>query len=90
MDNKQEVSVRNSDVCAKLTSYLQVIDIIETVYRGASKGRGLVVSPKGALLVAFVFSCVDFIDVCRLLNALQVLDGYGLPIVSPSLHVCHQ
>jgi hypothetical protein len=27
--------------------YLQLIDIIETVYRGASKGRGLVVAPKG-------------------------------------------
>lgn len=27
-----------------------MIDIIETVYRGASKGRGLVVSPKGILL----------------------------------------
>jgi DIM1 family U5 snRNP protein len=26
----------------------ELIDIIETVYRGASKGRGLVVSPKGA------------------------------------------
>jgi DIM1 family U5 snRNP protein len=25
----------------------EFIDIIETVYRGASKGRGLVVSPKG-------------------------------------------
>lgn len=25
----------------------ELIDIIETVYRGASKGRGLVVSPKG-------------------------------------------
>jgi hypothetical protein len=24
-----------------------MIDIIETVYRGASKGRGLVVAPKG-------------------------------------------
>ncbi len=24
-----------------------MIDIIETVYRGAAKGRGLVVSPKG-------------------------------------------
>ena len=29
---------------------VQLIDIIETVYRGASKGRGLVVSPKGPLL----------------------------------------
>lgn len=28
---------------------LQMIDIIETVYRGASKGRGLVVAPKGKL-----------------------------------------
>ncbi|KAG8941557.1 U4/U6-U5 snRNP complex subunit dib1 [Tulasnella sp. 408] len=27
----------------------ELIDIIETVYRGASKGRGLVVSPKGGL-----------------------------------------
>ncbi|KAH0835475.1 mitosis protein DIM1-domain-containing protein [Lanmaoa asiatica] len=27
----------------------ELIDIIETVYRGASKGRGLVVSPKGRL-----------------------------------------
>lgn len=25
----------------------KMIDIIETVYRGASKGRGLVVAPKG-------------------------------------------
>lgn len=25
----------------------ELIDIIETIYRGAKKGRGLVVSPKG-------------------------------------------
>ena len=25
----------------------ELIDILETVYRGAKKGRGLVVSPKG-------------------------------------------
>lgn len=34
----------------KMTHYVgdkqEVIDIIETVYRGAKKGRGLVVSPK--------------------------------------------
>ena len=29
------------------STLMQMIDIIETVYRGASKGRGLVVSPKG-------------------------------------------
>jgi DIM1 family U5 snRNP protein len=27
----------------------KMIDVIETVYRGASKGRGLVVAPKGKL-----------------------------------------
>jgi len=30
----------------------ELIDLIETVYRGASKGRGLVVSPKGALALS--------------------------------------
>ena len=30
-----------------MTDKQEVIDIIETVYRGASKGRGLVVSPRG-------------------------------------------
>lgn len=31
---------------ADAATVLQLIDIVETVYRGASKGRGLVVSPK--------------------------------------------
>ena len=30
----------------------EMIDIVETVFRGASKGRGLVVAPKGTALVA--------------------------------------
>ena len=30
----------------------ELIDIIETIYRGAKKGRGLVVSPKGRCLTA--------------------------------------
>ena len=54
MDNKQEVRL----LCISLyqvqthsSLYCQLIDIIETVYRGASKGRGLVVSPKGILLL---------------------------------------
>jgi hypothetical protein len=46
MDNKQEVRAHLSGLARCLTC-LQLIDIIETVYRGASKGRGLVVSPKG-------------------------------------------
>lgn len=31
----------------------ELIDIIETIYRGAKKGRGLVVSPKGGLCRVF-------------------------------------
>jgi DIM1 family U5 snRNP protein len=30
----------------------ELIDIIETIYRGAKKGRGLVVSPKGELILS--------------------------------------
>lgn len=30
----------------------ELIDIVETIYRGAKKGRGLVVSPKGQYSVA--------------------------------------
>jgi DIM1 family U5 snRNP protein len=33
----------------------ELIDIIETIYRGAKKGRGLVVSPKGEW---YSFACV--------------------------------
>ena len=32
----------------------ELIDIIETIYRGAKKGRGLVVSPKGAFVWVLV------------------------------------
>lgn len=42
--------------------YQQLIDIIETVYRGASKGRGLVVSPKGALSATLSCTVADFIS----------------------------
>ena len=36
----------NNKINWPLTSKQEMIDIIETVYRGAKKGRGLVVSPK--------------------------------------------
>lgn len=32
--------------CSVLRCQQEMIDIIETVYRGAKKGRGMVVSPK--------------------------------------------
>ena len=48
MDNKQEVPKFHFGLLdSQLIIPLQMIDIIETVYRGAAKGRGLVVSPKG-------------------------------------------
>ncbi len=34
----------------------ELIDIIETIYRGAKKGRGLVVSPKGKWFRVDIFS----------------------------------
>lgn len=33
----------------------ELIDIIETIYRGAKKGRGLVVSPKGTFVLYISF-----------------------------------
>ncbi len=55
MDNKQEVSYPRPVLYASLISRTQMIDIIETVYRGASKGRGLVVSPKGSSSYSMLF-----------------------------------
>jgi hypothetical protein len=49
-----------------------LIDIVETVYRGASKGRGLVVSPKGLrYLTPDNMWYLTFRD--RLLDTIQVL-----------------
>lgn len=38
----------------------ELIDIIETIYRGAKKGRGLVVSPKGTSTSVVVLEAVCF------------------------------
>lgn len=45
----------NNKINWSMASQDELIDIIETVYRGASKGRGLVVSPRGMcrFLLAF-------------------------------------
>lgn len=83
-------------MCSKLdsgTHFLlpQLIDIIETVYRGASKGRGLVVSPKGQSLIAYLFnSPISLLFFDRLLYALQVLDALRWPsfCVIDSHHPC--
>ena len=52
-----------------------MIDIIETVYRGASKGRGLVVSPKGMVVLTLWLSLLIH---RRLLYKVPVLDGLGV------------
>lgn len=51
----------------------ELIDIIETIYRGAKKGRGLVVSPKGrnVLELPLVVSKADI--GCRLLYEISLL-----------------
>lgn len=54
----------------------ELIDIIETIYRGAKKGRGLVVSPKGTfhLPTLFPFVVQVLISVLRLLDPPPLLD----------------
>jgi hypothetical protein len=49
----------------------ELIDIIETIYRGAKKGRGLVVSPKGRS--AHISSRVWVLTWKRLLDSVQIL-----------------
>ena len=36
----------------------ELIDIIETIYRGAKKGRGLVVSPKGTSTLLILWNAL--------------------------------
>lgn len=55
-----------------MTHVRQMIDIIETVYRGASKGRGLVVAPKGGCSILTEGTCGSS-TVARLFDAVQVL-----------------
>jgi U5 snRNP protein, DIM1 family len=56
----------NNKINWAMTDKQEMIDIIETVYRGASKGRGLVVAPKGGCRVlSGLFRCNEpDSDVC--------------------------
>lgn len=49
----------------------ELIDIIETIYRGAKKGRGLVVSPKGELNICLALERMA--DFRRLLHEIPIL-----------------
>ena len=55
----------------------ELVDIIETIYKGAKKGRGLVVSPKGSTQILnskIQYSLLERILIgCRLLHTIQVL-----------------
>jgi hypothetical protein len=70
---KQEVreSVRRL-ICTYSLSARQLIDIIETVYRAASKDRGFVVSPKGGC-VLFSHNIFTEWRLRRLLDTLPIL-----------------
>lgn len=39
----------------------ELIDIIETIYRGAKKGRGLVVSPKGTSILFISLDAFSYV-----------------------------
>lgn len=61
----------------------ELIDIIETIYKGAKKGRGLVVSPKGKFGSVFpVYSRLsdDANGRDRLLHEIPLLDGVIAPL----------
>jgi hypothetical protein len=59
----------NNKINWAMTDKQEFIDIVETIYKGARKGRGLVVSPKGGdpmflscpcLPMWFVWLCIRF------------------------------
>ena len=54
----------------------ELVDIIETIYKGAKKGRGLVVSPKGLKYSRYCSLIGHTLIMYRLLDAIQVL-GWG-------------
>ena len=65
----------NNKINWAMNNKQEFIDIVEVVYRGARKGRGLVVSPKGECL-AFVqadFENMCTLEACFLMNRSDVL-----------------
>jgi hypothetical protein len=67
----------------------ELIDIIETIYKGAKKGRGLVVSPKGEynslrLVLVLSFRRVLMAVSSRLFDQVPILDSRFLLHGSPA------
>lgn len=88
----------NNKINWAMTDKQEFIDVVETVYRGARKGRGLVVSPKGRMVRGGgQMSSVEIRGSltqtpyppntpCRLLHQVQVLIHPFPSICSPSLY----
>ncbi|KAM6499978.1 Mitosis protein DIM1 domain containing protein, partial [Amanita muscaria] len=51
-----DLGTGNNKINWAIDNKQELIDVIETVYRGASKGRGLVVSPRGNVTRATLFT----------------------------------
>ncbi len=45
----------NNKINWAMTDKQEFIDVVETVYRGARKGRGLVIAPKGIVCVLLMY-----------------------------------
>jgi hypothetical protein len=52
----------------------ELIDIIETIYKGAKKGRGLVVSPKGTISPTLHAMMLQRLTARRLLHEIPLLE----------------
>ena len=65
----------NNKINWAMNNKQEFIDIVEVVYRGARKGRGLVVSPKGECLasVRAGFENMCTLEACFLMNLSEVL-----------------
>jgi len=65
----------NNKINWAMNNKQEFIDIVEVVYRGARKGRGLVVSPKGECLasVRAGFENMCTLEACLLMNPSEVL-----------------
>jgi hypothetical protein len=64
----------------------EMIDIIETIYRGATKGKGLVVSPKGMLNFEAGYNGRG--SNCRLLYKAQILTDLSFNQAAGPVSVC--
>lgn len=65
----------NNKINWAMNNKQEFIDIVEVVYRGARKGRGLVVSPKGECIATVRVGCqiMCILQTCFLVNPSEIL-----------------